>query len=289
MSSQPPPTHERLPWQLVVPVKDTREGKSRLAGTAGGDRSSLSRAIADDTIDAAVDAVGADAVVLVSSDAGLSASWGARGVEVVADPGHGLNPAVTAGLERVEPSRRPAVLLGDLPALRAADLVAALGRAERERQSFVPDLEGRGTVLRCGQLGAGFTPRFGPDSARRHERDGAVRLDLDLPRLRTDVDDSISLRAAHQLGLGRRTRHVVATRGSGWIHPMQATVHTFDGDTRSGSVLRDDGAEVTFDAAAFDASGLRLLRPGQRLTVEVDDGAVTSLRIVGIGSGQHIR
>ena len=64
---------------------------------------------------------------------------------------------------------------------------------------------------------------------------------------------------------------------------MQASVHTFDPETRTGSVLRDDGVQLSFDAHAFDASGLRLLRSGQRLTVEVVDDLVVSMRIVGIG------
>ncbi|MEU7132590.1 hypothetical protein [Streptomyces sp. NPDC046261] len=49
---------------------------------------------------------------------------------------------------------------------------------------------------------------------------------------------------------------------------MQATAYTFDPSTRSGSVLLDDGTPVPFDGAAFDAGGLRLLRPGQRVRIE---------------------
>jgi 2-phospho-L-lactate guanylyltransferase len=70
---------------------------------------------------------------------------------------------------------------------------------------------------------------------------------------------------------------------------VQATVHRFDPETLSGSLLRDDGVELPFDAAAFATSGLRLLRPGQRLTLDITDGRVTSLRIVGVGEGQPIR
>lgn len=51
---------------------------------------------------------------------------------------------------------------------------------------------------------------------------------------------------------------------------MQATAYTYDPDTRSGSVLLDDGTPVPFGAAAFDAGGLRLLRPGQRVRIEVE-------------------
>jgi len=35
-------------------------------------------------------------------------------------------------------------------------------------------------------------------------------------------------------------------------------------------VLLDDGTPVPFDAPAFDAGGLRLLRPGQRVRVETE-------------------
>jgi cold shock CspA family protein len=51
---------------------------------------------------------------------------------------------------------------------------------------------------------------------------------------------------------------------------MQATAYTYDAETRSGSVLLDDGTPVPFDAPAFDAGGLRLLRPGQRVRIEVE-------------------
>ncbi|WP_371790613.1 hypothetical protein OG285_08180 [Streptomyces sp. NBC_01471] len=52
---------------------------------------------------------------------------------------------------------------------------------------------------------------------------------------------------------------------------MQATAYTYDSETRSGSVLLDDGTPVDFGAAAFDAGGLRLLRPGQRVRIETAD------------------
>ena len=46
---------------------------------------------------------------------------------------------------------------------------------------------------------------------------------------------------------------------------MQGTVATFDERTGAGSVVLDDGTAVEFPGAAFAASGLRLLRPGQRV------------------------
>ncbi|MDT0395770.1 MULTISPECIES: hypothetical protein [Streptomyces] len=59
---------------------------------------------------------------------------------------------------------------------------------------------------------------------------------------------------------------------------MHATAYTYDADSRSGQVLLDDGTPVPFDAPAFDAGGLRLLRPGQRVRVETE-GEGTALRI----------
>jgi cold shock CspA family protein len=58
---------------------------------------------------------------------------------------------------------------------------------------------------------------------------------------------------------------------------MQATVRHFDPESRSGDVLLDDGSVKTFGAAAFDESGLRLLRTGQRVRLEVGAGGAITL------------
>ncbi len=64
---------------------------------------------------------------------------------------------------------------------------------------------------------------------------------------------------------------------------MQGTVATFDSGTRSGTLLLDDGSELEFGAEAFQRSGLRLLRLGQRVTVEPgDDGTVRRVSIPGV-------
>ncbi|WP_329094097.1 hypothetical protein OG979_07085 [Actinomadura citrea] len=56
---------------------------------------------------------------------------------------------------------------------------------------------------------------------------------------------------------------------------MQGTVKAFDAQTRSGSVLLDDGTELSFDAEAFAAGGLRLLRFGQRVNLALDGDRVS--------------
>ena len=67
---------------------------------------------------------------------------------------------------------------------------------------------------------------------------------------------------------------------------MQGTIATFDADTHTGTLLLDDGTELAFPADAFDRSGLRLLRLGQRLVIHTDaTGAVEQLRMPGIAPG----
>jgi cold shock CspA family protein len=70
---------------------------------------------------------------------------------------------------------------------------------------------------------------------------------------------------------------------------MQASVHRYNDENGSGSVLLDDGREIPFDGKVMDASGLRLLRPGQRVSIEMSPTALTRLWIVGIGEGEPIR
>jgi hypothetical protein len=61
---------------------------------------------------------------------------------------------------------------------------------------------------------------------------------------------------------------------------MQATVRGFDPATGSGSVFLDDGTVLGFGPAAWAGSGLRLLRPGQRVAIACDpDGAIMSLTL----------
>ncbi|MFB6791696.1 hypothetical protein ACFCWT_34065 [Streptomyces olivaceus] len=69
---------------------------------------------------------------------------------------------------------------------------------------------------------------------------------------------------------------------------MQATAYTYDPESRSGQVLLDDGTPVPFDAAAFDAGGLRLLRPGQRVRIETDADADADAGDADTGTGRRI-
>ena len=61
---------------------------------------------------------------------------------------------------------------------------------------------------------------------------------------------------------------------------MQATVREFHAADGSGSVFLDDGTVCEFGPEAFAASGLRLLRRGQRVGIRCgQSGAITALNL----------
>ena len=282
----------RADWHLVVPVKGGAAAKSRLHPPTGVAREDLALALASDCLTACSAGMPGGRLLVVTSDQRAAEVAHHAGAGVVPDPGGGLNAAVDAGLGTVVSAaglQAPvAVLLGDLPALRAADLTTALGAAAAYPLAVVPDAAGGGTVLLTALEAHRLVPRFGAGSAARHEAGGHRRLDLDLARLRTDVDDDTSLAAAVRLGVGAATTAVLD--GAATLPDMQASVHTFDEDSGAGSVLLDDGREVAFSGEVFAASALRHVRPGQRLSIEVDgDGDdVSRLWLVGVGDDQTI-
>lgn len=281
-----------LPWHVVVPVKGGVGAKSRLHPPAGVARADLALAIATDCLTACCSGMPTASVVVVTSDERVAEVAARLCARVVPDPGGGLNVAVSAARDATlaeYPHAAIAVLLGDLPALQPGDLTAALGAAAAYPLAVVPDAAGSGTVLLTARSGERLEPHFGAGSADRHTRAGHERLDLDLPRLRTDVDEDRALAAAVALGVGPATRAAL-TPSRATLPPMQASVHSFDAETGAGSALLDDGREVTFSGEVFAASALRHLRAGQRLSITLADAdqSVTRLWIVGIGDDQTI-
>ena len=212
---------ERTPtvrWTLVVPVKDARLGKTRLAEHLDGpDRVALVRAMAADTLAAAGASAQVDRIVVVTGDpevTRLAPGTIGADIDVVAEVHpRGLDAAVRAGLARasvLDPGNGVGVLLGDLPALRPDDLAAALDAAAAHARSFVPDAEGTGTTLLLARPGATVDPCFGPGSAQAHVDRGHARLDVPSgSTVRRDVDVREDLRAVRLLGPGPRTRAVL--------------------------------------------------------------------------------
>lgn len=223
MTRAPRPPDRPVRWHVVVPVKEAARAKSRLQAPHPLSRPALARAVAADTLEQVCRALPPAQVLVVTSDPDARAVAEQLGARVVADPGGGLNAAVRAGLQAAvhdEPEEvRPgwAVLLGDLPALRAEDLLVALGRCAAYPSCVVPDADGTGTVLLTSTLGPPV-PRFGAGSAARHAEDAEVQ-ELDLPRLRRDVDTATDLAFAVSLGVGPRTAAALGLTGGGSREP----------------------------------------------------------------------
>jgi len=201
-------------WSLVIPVKVLAQAKSRLTGLAGQRRAEFALAMAADTVSAAVRADTVAAVLVVTDDPDVTHIAASLGAVVLADtPGAGLNEAFRHGAAYSGdrwPDRGRAGLAGDLPAVRPAELTAALGAAARLGTAFVPDADGTGTTLYTAVPGARFSPQFGPASRDRHLATGAVEIGTGLPGLRRDVDTIGDLRDAAKIGLGPRTAQLVA-------------------------------------------------------------------------------
>ena len=298
-------------WRLVVPIKGGAGAKSRLHPPPGVSRASLACAIARDCLAAACSGMPRGRVHVVTADPDTAVLAQRLGAAVVPDPRLGLNAAVAVGIAAAAGAARAAqaaqclslqndsagsgaaiaVLLGDLPTLLPEDLVAALSAAAGFERAVVPDADGTGTVLLTSRRGA-LEPAFGAGSAERHVRAGHARLDLDLPRLRTDVDDDLSLTRAGALGLGPATSACLAALADSpaTLPDMQASVHTFDEQSGSGTALLDDGREIGFSSEVFARSSLRHLRAGQRVSIELGEGGadIERLWIVGIGDDQRI-
>lgn len=212
-----------LRWQVVLPVKHASDAKTRLRPPTGVSRTDLARAMARDTLTAVCAVLPPDQVVVVTSDDAARDAAVRLGACVLHDPGQGLNAAVRAGLAVCRANDPVAVLLGDLPALLPQDLDAALQACARHTRAVVPDRAGTGTVLLTSTGGAPLEPAFGAGSATRHARTATV-LELDLPRLRQDVDDAADLDRAVALGLGSATSAVLRASGSSRLSPAAPCV-----------------------------------------------------------------
>jgi 2-phospho-L-lactate guanylyltransferase len=275
-----------LTWIILVPVKRLERAKTRLRGALPeSEHESFTLAMALDTVAAALGCPPVGRVVAVTDDAVVADAARTLGAQVVADaPDAGLNPAIAyaASVHRPRSSASApglAALTADLPALRPGELAEALRAAERQPlRGYVPDAAGTGTVLLTSPPGTVLAPCFGPDSAAAHRATGAVPLEGEWPTLRCDVDTPIDLDRATRLGLGPHSRAVVSGSvapspfaGAGrdaMMNAMQGTVAGFDDARHSGELILDDGSRLAFPAEAFNASGLRLLRVGQRVRID---------------------
>jgi len=164
-------------------------------------------ALLADTVAAAMACPAVGAVVVVTDETAAADVVRGLGARTVPDePDRGLNPALEHGA-RSAAGPAVAALSSDLPALRPAELAAAL-RAAADGRSFVADAQGTGTTLLTA-VGTDLRPMFGTRSAEAHRASGAAALSGDWPGLVRDVDTEADLRAALALGAGARTSALV--------------------------------------------------------------------------------
>jgi 2-phospho-L-lactate/phosphoenolpyruvate guanylyltransferase len=194
-------------WTAVIPVKSLSAAKSRLRGAVADARhEDLALAMVRDTVAAVVACSAVGAVLVVTDDPAAAVAVTALGARAVPDrPAAGLNAAMRWGADAAAGlAQRRAVLTGDLPALRPAELAAALAAAGPLR-SFVADAAGTGTVLLTAGPGVPLDPHFGAGSAAAHAASLARPLAGEWPGLRQDVDTADDLRTVLALGAGEHT------------------------------------------------------------------------------------
>ncbi|MEU7858652.1 2-phospho-L-lactate guanylyltransferase [Nonomuraea sp. NPDC049141] len=216
---------------LVVPIKRLDRAKSRLRGAVpASEHADLVLALLLDTVTAAAQAGGVRRVLVVCEDERIPAALAGTGVECVDERGlPGLNAALAFGAEYLgapngtvsaehlrtpnskvgaqhlrAPNSTVGALQADLPALRPADLSAAIEEAAG-RRAYCADRPGTGTTLLLAAPGEPLRPRFGRRSADAHVATGAVRVGGSLASLRCDVDTESDLAVAAGIGLGKFT------------------------------------------------------------------------------------
>jgi 2-phospho-L-lactate guanylyltransferase len=165
---------------VLVPVKDFRQAKVRLAGAlAPWERAALARSMASNVV-AAADSL---PVYVVCDDSEVAAWAEAARAAVLWRPGLGLNGAVTDGVETLGRQGVGRVIVAHSDLAWAAHLPDV---------TLIPDRRDDGTNVACVPTDAGFVFAYGPGSFRRHAAEGR-RLGLGVrvvrePRLGWDVD-----------------------------------------------------------------------------------------------------
>ena len=231
-----------MSWVAIVPVKGSagaEEAKTRLGDHP--DRARLADAFALDTVSALLAASSIARVCVVTADELIAARMLQLGAVVIPeDSGRAarqragdalpdpLNWAIVQGVAAAHeawPALNVAVVTGDLPALRVADIETALALAADHERSMIPDREGAGTTTLLALAGVEVTPRFGRGSRAAHEAAGHIPLDIpSAASIRRDVDTVDNLADALHLGVGAHTSALVASTAPA-LAPAAGSAH----------------------------------------------------------------
>lgn len=182
-----------LPVTVIVPVKSTERGKSRLRLPEPA-RRQITRAMALDTVAAIIRAAHALVVVEDRGDAVLFRQVFGGSVRVHRTDRSGLNSAIAEGAGLVRGSGRVAALPADLSGLRSVDLREALIAARDVPFGVVADRHRIGTTLLSARRPELLVPEYGGSSFDRHRLAGAVELSVRPDStVRMDIDEPADL------------------------------------------------------------------------------------------------
>jgi len=194
----------------LVPLKDRSAAKSRLSTILDEEsRRELAKGLAENVLDALTNADEITGICVVTDDHHLSNLATAYGVEVMADPQKGLNPAVSFGLRQLAERgvEQCLILHGDLPLVSASDVDGLIRSHRRQLEAtkgeaigLVACKNGQGTNALILRPASQFPLHYGKDSFRRHldeaEKAGVQPVILEQPLIALDIDTPEDLVAA---------------------------------------------------------------------------------------------
>lgn len=174
---------------ILIPVKRLEEAKRRLHPLGPVARRRLALAMLADVLAATRDWA---LRFMVTSDSEATELGRAGGLELVPDPGLGVNPAIDAGTrEAIQAGVRALLVLpSDVPLVSATDICALFSL---DAQLVIVRSDDGGTSALLRRPPAVIPASFGPSSFTLHAQAGRrARLRTELPRMASlalDVDD----------------------------------------------------------------------------------------------------
>lgn len=187
---------------ILVPVKDLKNAKQRLAPVAGqAARTALAQAMLQDVADALAGWNNRPEVALVTRDPFALALASRCDFEVIADHANSSETeaiAMATYVCEMRAIRTTLVIPADIPLITATELQRVYDAAPEEGSVLVPAGDGRGTNAALRSPAGLFPLRFGNDSFKPHlaaaQATGRPCIVLPLSGIGVDVDNPADLK-----------------------------------------------------------------------------------------------